>query len=426
MRINDYVAMNMMHLNLINKASSDLKVANTRLSTGKRINSAADDPSVMLRMSRTEAKLREQAVMKNVYQDQISSIQTKDAALSSMHDMGLELRDLAVNYLNDTLSDDDKKIIENQAKEIFENMIDVAKNTKFNEKNLFEFKDEKISDGDFNIKLPIDNKGNIIVPNENTTENKNQERPYPLDRVNEMKNGNQSESTNETNNLSATKLSNQPTMQTFSLFSALGGLLGGTGDIVGDLVGAVGDAVGDLLGGVGDAVGNLVGGVGDALGDLAGSTGDSGDNTNNDNGGNNNDGNNEIPNDTENPNGSNNDNNDNENNEGTKIEDDTNNPPVNNDFKDIFNPDLIDKFILDPIATERSAIGTEQRIIESRLNLASKNEEILANDFSRITDADIAKETMNKLKQELLIQNNVNLFKQSADNYRQYIATLLS
>ena len=60
MRINDYVSISMLHTNAMNQAMNQLQSTNTHLSSGKRINSSADDPSMMLRISRLESNLREQ------------------------------------------------------------------------------------------------------------------------------------------------------------------------------------------------------------------------------------------------------------------------------------------------------------------------------------------------------------------------------
>lgn len=63
MRINDYVALSMAQSNLMNQLYNNIQKSNERLSTGKRINSAADDPSAMYKISRMESKIREQGVL---------------------------------------------------------------------------------------------------------------------------------------------------------------------------------------------------------------------------------------------------------------------------------------------------------------------------------------------------------------------------
>lgn len=118
-----------------------------KLVTGKQINKASDDPSKILRMSRFEAQLRGNQVAQKNIQDALAMSHTISNALSHMSDIGQRLRELAVQYQSDTLNDDDRKEIQNEAKALFEEMNHTIKNTKYNGISLFEHEKFNIQTG---------------------------------------------------------------------------------------------------------------------------------------------------------------------------------------------------------------------------------------------------------------------------------------
>ena len=79
-----------------------------RLSTGKRINSAADDPAGLCISQGMESQIRGMNVAKRNAQDAISMVQTADGALSSVHSILQKLNELAVQAANGSYTDDDR------------------------------------------------------------------------------------------------------------------------------------------------------------------------------------------------------------------------------------------------------------------------------------------------------------------------------
>ncbi|RKJ38445.1 hypothetical protein D7X33_37110 [Butyricicoccus sp. 1XD8-22] len=97
----------------------------------------------------------------------------------------------------------------------------------------------------------------------------------------------------------------------------------------------------------------------------------------------------------------------------------------NMDVSTILNTDFIDKHILDPLAKYRTTVGIEENKLSSRLDFINDLTTLQSTTLSRIEDADFAKEIMNQIKQEMLLNTNINLFQNNSYQYRQHIVQLL-
>ena len=82
-----------------------------RLSSGKRINSAADDAAGSAIASKMEAQVRSLAVAIRNGQDAISMTQTTEGALGEIENILQRIRELAVQAGNSTLSQTDRDMI---------------------------------------------------------------------------------------------------------------------------------------------------------------------------------------------------------------------------------------------------------------------------------------------------------------------------
>ncbi|MGR5941429.1 flagellin N-terminal helical domain-containing protein [Bacillus pacificus] len=107
-----------------------------RLSSGKRINSAADDAAGLAIATRMRAKESGLGVAARNTQDGISLIQTADSALNTVSNVLLRMRDLAVQSANGTNSDNDKAALQKEFNQLTEQIDYIANNTKFNGKDL--------------------------------------------------------------------------------------------------------------------------------------------------------------------------------------------------------------------------------------------------------------------------------------------------
>ena len=90
------------------RASAMMDEAMTRLSTGKRINSAKDDPAALQVAVRMEGEINGLAAALKNANDAQSVIDTGEAALKEAHTLLLRMRELAVTASSDTSTDADR------------------------------------------------------------------------------------------------------------------------------------------------------------------------------------------------------------------------------------------------------------------------------------------------------------------------------
>ena len=114
------------------KLNDDLDQAMARLSSGLRINSAADDAAGSAISSKMESQVRSLGVaIRNSY-DAISMTQTAEGALGEVENMLQRVRELAVQAGNSTLSDSDRTMIQSEVTALTAEIDKIAKNTHFN------------------------------------------------------------------------------------------------------------------------------------------------------------------------------------------------------------------------------------------------------------------------------------------------------
>lgn len=119
------------HRNL--QATSDKAAkAMERLSSGYRINRAADDAAGLAISEKMRSQIGGVAQAQRNAQDGVSLVQTAEGALSEVHSMLQRVRDLKVQSQNDTLNTDDKGAIEKEVVALGKEISDISSQTKFN------------------------------------------------------------------------------------------------------------------------------------------------------------------------------------------------------------------------------------------------------------------------------------------------------
>ncbi|MFA0888241.1 MAG: flagellin [Synergistales bacterium] len=110
----------------------------TRLSTGLRINSAADDAAGLAISEKMRAQTRglDQAVSNS--QDGISLIQTAEGALNETQSILQRMRELSVQAANDTLTANDRQTIQSEIGQLSEEIDRISDTTTFNTKKLLD------------------------------------------------------------------------------------------------------------------------------------------------------------------------------------------------------------------------------------------------------------------------------------------------
>jgi flagellin len=103
-----------------------------KLSSGYRINRAADDAAGLAISEKMRGQIGGLAQAQRNAQDGISLVQTAEGSLNEVHSMLQRVRDLSVQFKNDTLSSDDKDAIAAEVYQIASEVKSITTDTKFN------------------------------------------------------------------------------------------------------------------------------------------------------------------------------------------------------------------------------------------------------------------------------------------------------
>src|SRR5262245_32008672 len=112
--------------------SNALSKSMERLSSGYRINRAADDAAGLAISEKMRAQIGGLDQAQRNAQDGVSLVQTAEGALNEVHSMLQRVRDLKVQFENGTLSDEDKDAIATEMGQLATEIKDIGSQTKFN------------------------------------------------------------------------------------------------------------------------------------------------------------------------------------------------------------------------------------------------------------------------------------------------------
>ncbi len=110
--------------------------ATEKLSSGYKINRAADDAAGLSISEKMRKQIRGLTQASANAQDGISAVQTAEGALTEVHDMLQRMNELAVKAANGTNSKDDRDYIQAEVNQLVTEIDRVATTTKFNESYL--------------------------------------------------------------------------------------------------------------------------------------------------------------------------------------------------------------------------------------------------------------------------------------------------
>jgi flagellin len=123
------------HRQLTGTASKAAK-AMEKLSSGYRVNRAADDAAGLAISEKMRGQIGGLAQAQRNAQDAISLVQTAEGALSEVHSMVGRIRDLAVQFKNDTLEGKDRDAIAGEVYALSQEINDIVTKTEFNKVSL--------------------------------------------------------------------------------------------------------------------------------------------------------------------------------------------------------------------------------------------------------------------------------------------------
>lgn len=126
-------------LSALRTNQANMEKAMKRLSTGLRINSAADDPSGLAISERMRSQIRGLKQAQNNVQDACSMLQTGEGALQQTTDILHRMKELVIKAQNTgVLSESDRTAIDTELAMLRDEIDRIAKTTRFNSKNLLD------------------------------------------------------------------------------------------------------------------------------------------------------------------------------------------------------------------------------------------------------------------------------------------------
>ena len=138
MRMNS-MAMYSSALNALRINQANMEKAMKRLSTGLRINSAADDPAGLAISEKMRSQIRGLKQAQDNVQDACSMLQTGEGALQQTTDILHRMKELVIKAQNTgVLSESDRVAIDTELSMLRDEIDRIAKTTRFNSKNLLD------------------------------------------------------------------------------------------------------------------------------------------------------------------------------------------------------------------------------------------------------------------------------------------------
>lgn len=118
---------------MLNTTTTNQSKATEKLSSGYKINRAADDAAGLSISEKMRKQIRGLDQASTNAQDGISAVQTAEGALTEVHSMLQRMNELAVQAANGTNSESDRTAIQNEIDQLTTEIDRVAETTKFNE-----------------------------------------------------------------------------------------------------------------------------------------------------------------------------------------------------------------------------------------------------------------------------------------------------
>jgi flagellin len=119
-------------LNSLKSINKDLGVRQLRLATGKRLNSAADDPAGLTLARRLDARSRSLAQALSNIGDAENLLAVAEGGANNIQSLVVQMREKIIQAANDTLGSTERAAIQQQLQEIIAEIDDVTRQTTWN------------------------------------------------------------------------------------------------------------------------------------------------------------------------------------------------------------------------------------------------------------------------------------------------------
>ena len=149
---------------MLNITTGNQSKSTEKLSSGYRINRAADDAAGLSISEKMRKQIRGLDQASTNAEDGVSAVQTAEGALTEVHSMLQRMNELAVQAANGTNSESDRSSIQDEINQLTTEIDRVAETTKFNETYLL-----KGGNGTKNINIKAHDAGLEGILTQNTT-----------------------------------------------------------------------------------------------------------------------------------------------------------------------------------------------------------------------------------------------------------------
>lgn len=141
--------------NALNRNDNRLQESLGRLSSGLKIVNAKDNPSGLAMSKRMNAQIKGISQATQNASDGVSIIEIADGSLGEIHDMLQRINELAVKANTGILTDDDRRLIDQEVQQLKEEIDRIASETEFN--------GQKLLDGSFDLRGYSEDNENVKV-----------------------------------------------------------------------------------------------------------------------------------------------------------------------------------------------------------------------------------------------------------------------
>ena len=128
---------------MLNVTTSQQSKATEKLSSGYKINRAADDAAGLSISEKMRKQIKGLDQASSNAQDGVSAVQTAEGALTEVHSMLQRMNELATQAANGTNSKSDRDSIQDEINQLTTEIDRVSETTKFNETYLLKGNGEK-------------------------------------------------------------------------------------------------------------------------------------------------------------------------------------------------------------------------------------------------------------------------------------------
>ncbi len=137
MRIN-YNVSSIIARNAMNNNDKRVAASTKRLSSGYKINSAADNAAGLAIARRMNAQIKSLQEANQSANDGLSALNTADGAMAEIHDILQRMNELAIQSANGTNAELDREMIQTEIDQLVSEIDRIASTTEFNSQNLLD------------------------------------------------------------------------------------------------------------------------------------------------------------------------------------------------------------------------------------------------------------------------------------------------